>query len=201
MPIVLHTKIDTETTLGLWKTDETLEELLRLCPSNDRRQADRFTSESRRREWLAWHALLQELRPGARTRYDEQGGPLLEDGGCIGVSHTREYAAVILSGRPCAVDIEQTDRNYSRVLDRYSAPREQRLGLTLPDPSLYPALFWCAKETLYKLKRMPGIDFLKDLHIEAVDPLTQTLETRFRDLPQRLDYRLYGTLCCVFGLE
>ena len=201
MPLVLHTNIVPRATLGLWKTEETPEELLRLCTPTDRRQADRFEAKARRREWLAWHALLQTLRPGARTFYDEQGGPLLESSECIGVSHTTGYAAVILAPRPCAVDIENIDRNYSRVLSRYASPQEQILGASLSDPTLYPALFWCAKETLYKLKRIPGIDFLKDMCIEAVDPLAQTLETRFKGLPQHLSYRLYGSLCCVFGLE
>lgn len=201
MPLVLHTNIDTETSLGLWKTDESSEELLQLCTPTDRQQADRFVAEARRREWLAWHVLLQQLYPGAQAHYDDQGGPILDNGLHIGVSHTTGYATVILSPRACAVDIEQTDRNYSRVLDRYCSSREQQLGLSLPDPSLYPALFWCAKETLYKLKRIPGIDFLKDMCIEAVDAPDQTLETRFKGLSQRLNYRLYGSLCCVFGLE
>ncbi len=201
MPLAVHTLMAPETTLGLWHIEETPDELLPLCTPIDRAQADRFVAASRRREWLAWHALLQSLCPGVQAHYDDQGGPILENGLHIGVSHTSDYAAVILSPRPCAVDIEKIDRNYSRVLPRYASAAEQALGASLSDPTLYPALFWCAKETLYKLKRIPGIDFLQDLHVEAVDASTETLDTRFRQQPQRLHYRIYDALCCVFGWE
>ena len=201
MPLILHTTLAPGTTLGLWKTEETLEELFQLCTPNDRRQADRFVAEARRREWLAWHALLQQLCPGAQAGYDEQGGPVLHGGPHIGVSHTTGYAAVILAPKACAVDIENINRNYSRVLSRYASPQEQALGTSLPDPTLYPALFWCAKETLYKLKRIPLIDFLHDMQIEAVDTESCTLDTRFRQQSQRLHYRCHDPLCCVWGLE
>lgn len=201
MPLVLQQEIAPGATLGLWKTEETVGELLPLCTPQERRQAEAFTHEHRRREWLAWHALLQTLLPGARAGYDGQGGPRLENGPHIGVSHTPGYAAVIFAGTPCAVDIESIGRNYARVLNRYASPQEQALGQSLPDPTLYPTLFWCAKETLYKLKRQPGVDFLHDMHIKSADPDARSLQTRFREIPQPLQYLFLGSLCCVFGLE
>lgn len=201
MPLIVQQEIAPGATLGLWKIQESADELLHLCTPGQRRQAEAFPHEHRRREWLAWHVLLQTLLPRARTTYDDQGGPLLENGPHIGVSHTPDYAAIILAGSPCAVDIESTGRNFSRAMPRYASPREIALGRSLPDPALYPALFWCAKETLYKLKRQPGIDFLHDMHVLSVDPTTRTIETRFKKQTQRLEYLLEGSLCCVFGLE
>ena len=201
MPLILRQEIAPGATLGLWKIDETLEELLALCTAAEQRQAKTLARESRRREWIAWHALLQTLRPAAVAGYDAQGGPCLKDGSYIGVSHTPGYAAILLAETPCAVDIESIQRNFTHTLPRYTHPQERALGESLPHPEHYPCLFWCAKETLYKLKRISGIDFRNDLRIESVNPQNQTLDTRFRETPQPLKYLLQEELCCVFGLE
>ena len=119
MPLVLRQAITSGIVLGIWKIDERPEELLALCPENDRRESEQFTNPSRQREWLAWHALLQQLHPGAKAEYDAQGGPTLDINRHIGVSHTRGYAAVILAPTPCAIDIENVDRDFSRVRNRF----------------------------------------------------------------------------------
>lgn len=201
MPLVLRQAITSEIVLGIWQIDERPEELLALCPEDDRRESEQFTNPYRQREWLAWHALLQQLHPGAKAEYDAQGGPTLDINRHIGVSHTRGYAAVILAPTPCAIDIENVDRDFSRALPRYTTPQEQLIGATLPDPQLYPALFWCAKETLYKLKRQSEIDFLQDMQIVAIDPVRQTLQTRMQETTCRLHYLQHDTLCCVYAWE
>ena len=117
------------------------------------------------------------------------------------VSHTRNYAAVILALTPCAIDIENIERDFSRALPRYTTPQEQLIGTALPNPQLYPALFWCAKEALYKLKRNSGIDFLQDLHIDAANPNNQTIQARAHAAQHMLHYLEQDSLCCVYAWE
>lgn len=145
MPLILRKDITPEITLGIWHIDENIETLLPLCLPDDRREAAKFVNESRKIEWLAWHALLQALHPGAKASYDPQGGPILDVNLHIGVSHTRNYAAVILAPTPCAIDIENIERDFSRALPRYTTPQEQLIGTALPNPQLYPALFGVRK--------------------------------------------------------
>ena len=156
MPLILRKDITPEITLGIWHINENIETLLTLCLPDDRREAAKFVNESRKIEWLAWHALLQTLHPGAKASYDPQGGPI---------------------------------------------PQEQLIGTALPDPQLYPALFWCSKEALYKLKRNSGIDFLQDLHINAVDPNNRTIQARAQETQHTLHYLGQGSLCCVYAWE
>lgn len=201
MPLILRKDITPEITLGIWHINESIETLLTLCLPDDRREAAKFVNESRKIEWLAWHALLQILHPGVKASYDPQGGPILDVNLHIGVSHTRNYAAVILAPTPCAIDIENIERDFSRALPRYTTPQEQLIGTTLPNPQLYPALFWCSKEALYKLKRNSGIDFLQDLHINAVDPNNRTIQARAQETQHMLHYLKQDSLCCVYAWE
>ena len=145
MPLILRKDITPEITLGIWHINESIETLLTLCLPDDRREAAKFVNESRKIEWLAWHALLQILHPGVKACYDSQGGPILDVNLHIGVSHTRNYAAVILAPTPCAIDIENIERDFSRALPRYTTPQEQLIGTTLPNPQLYLPFFGVRK--------------------------------------------------------
>ena len=129
--------------------------------------AQGFLRERRRREYLTWHAIVRrELGPDVGIAYDAAGAPVVDrDGVHIGVSHCRGRVAVCISDTPCAVDIEPVSRNFSRAAPRYMSVAEQALS----DDPLLPAVVWCAKETLYKYAGCPGLDMLRDLHVDAVD--------------------------------
>lgn len=122
---------------------------------------------SRRREYLAWRALVRrELGADAVISYNAVGAPVVENYPVhISVSHCKSHVAVCICSSPCAVDIESMERDFSRVLPRYLSSGEQSLS---GDP-LFPAVAWCAKEALYKLSGCTGLDLLRDLHIEAFD--------------------------------
>lgn len=136
----------------------------------ERLTASRF-APARAREYLSWRALVRrETGPDTVIAYNAAGAPQLP--GCdlrLSVSHCRGRIAIALSDRPCALDIEELDRNYERVLFHYLTPGEIRLSA---DPR-YPAIAWCTKETLYKFACQQAypdtkrLDLLRDLRIEA----------------------------------
>lgn len=75
--------------------------------------------------------------------------------------------AVVLSDAPCAVDIEPVARDFQRAMPRYLSPAEQRLSA---HPH-FPAIAWCAKETLFKYAASTtgrSLDLLRNLHIDSV---------------------------------
>lgn len=141
--------------------------LLSLVSPEEILTATAFGSSQRRSEYLAWRAIVRrEVGSDAVISYNATGAPVVENYPVhISVSHCKGYVAVCICSSPCAVDIERPDRDFSRVLMRYLSPWEQ----TLSADSLFPAVAWCAKETLYKLSGRTGLDLLRDLHIEAVD--------------------------------
>ncbi len=156
--------------------------LLVAAPLSLEEAADRATPEERLTaggfaparacEYLSWRALVRrETGPDTVISYNAAGAPQLPGLDLrLSVSHCRGRIAIALSDRPCALDIEELDRNYRRVLTHYLTPGEIRLST---DPR-YPAIAWCTKETLYKFacqQTYPGakrLDLLRDLRIEAL---------------------------------
>lgn len=137
------------------------------------RAASAAFSPTRRREFLAWRALVRrELGADTQIAYNAAGAPVITNRAVhISVSHGAGYIAVCISDSPCAVDIESPDRNFSRIAPRYISSAEAALS----DDARLSAVLWCAKEALYKYAGRPGLDFLHDLHITKVDFTSGTL--------------------------
>lgn len=139
----------------------------------ERVQAGGF-APARRAEWLSWRALVRRELASADVRfaYDSVGAPCIEGSPLrLSVSHCEGSIAVALAETPCAVDVESAGRDFGRVAARYMTSEERALS---SDP-LWPALVWCAKETLYKFAGHRELDLLRDLRVEAVDFRTATL--------------------------
>ncbi|MDE5815807.1 MAG: 4'-phosphopantetheinyl transferase superfamily protein, partial [Alistipes sp.] len=150
---------------------------------------------ARAREYLAWRAVVRrEIGRDAAIAYNAAGAPMLTNYPLhLSVSHCRERAAdsrkpsdetghpldirrrsdgsgriaVAISDAPCAVDIEPVTRNFRRAMPRYLSPAEQQLS----DNPLFPAIAWCAKETLFKYAASTtgrSLDLLCDLHIDRI---------------------------------
>ena len=126
-----------------------------------------FANADRRCGVLAWRAIVRrELGEGVRIFYDEYGAPKVElPDTYISVSHSKGVVAVLFSDRPCAVDIEQTDRDFGRVANRYLSQREQ----VLAEQYGILAEMWCAKEALYKYYIKGGLDFVEHISIGEYD--------------------------------
>lgn len=119
-------------------------------------ESERLRPDTRRAEWLFWRMLLNRALPGAVARYNDVGAPEVE-GAFISVAHCPGYAALLVSDRRCAVDIERRGREVPRPR-RFFTPSELSLGLD-------PLVLWCAKEALYKYAGVSGLDLYEDLHV------------------------------------
>ena len=126
-----------------------------------------FANANRRCEALAWRAIVRrELGHGIEIRYDDYGAPKVNlPGTYISVSHSKGKVTVLFSDRPCAVDIEQTDRDFSRVANRYLSQSEQ----VVAEQYDIWAEMWCAKEALYKYYIKGGLDFVEHISISDYD--------------------------------
>lgn len=134
--------------------------------TDEERAAVRDFGDARKREYLAWRAIVRRtIGRDALIAYNSVGAPILTNYPFrITVSHCQGRIAVGISDRPCAVDIERIGRNFRRILSRYLSLKEQQLSAH----PLFPAIAWCAKETLYKYAGRQGLDLLDDLHIDGI---------------------------------
>ena len=82
----------------------------------------------RQAEYLTWRAVVYRELGAVPIGYDAAGGPvLIGDPRHIGVSHGGGHAAVVISDRPCAVDIESETRRFTRAAAHFLTPAEAAL--------------------------------------------------------------------------
>ena len=158
--------------LGVWKMDETSDELLAMLgdDTSTLEGLRQLTAERRRREWLASRVLLKTLmEKECRVAYHADGAPYLPDSTLyISISHTEGYAAVLLQKEGVAgIDIERRQPRVLRVRSRFLSEEEDAEVASSKDDEVSRLLvYWCAKEALYKMIRQGEVDFARHLHVE-----------------------------------
>ncbi|MDR3253109.1 MAG: 4'-phosphopantetheinyl transferase superfamily protein [Tannerella sp.] len=155
---------------GVWKIDETADELLDFFKNEEdvSRAALAIRSENRRREWLAVRRLTDTLL-GKRSQitYEANGSPVLPDSSFkISISHTKGFAAVVLSEfQRTGIDIEYHSERAFRLRNRFLGPAELNVLASYGNNKDLATVFWCAKESFFKALGRQGVDFIKDMHI------------------------------------
>ena len=165
--------------LGLWQMDESPEQLFDLYPhllpyrsSLD----DKYKNDGRKLEFLAIRALMYEmLRVNGASKgllshagdftHNGQGKPLFR-GYHVSISHTKGYAALILSKKSeVAVDIEYMSDRVERIASKFLRKDERADSL---DAKL---VHWCAKETVFKLFSEENLLF-EDMRVKPFDTMS-----------------------------
>ena len=164
--------------LGLWQMDESPEQLFDLYPhllpyrsSLD----DKYKNDGRKLEFLAIRALMYEmLRVNGASKglmshagdftHNGQGKPLFR-GYHVSISHTKGYAALILSKKSeVAVDIEYMSDRVECIASKFLRKDERADSL---DAKL---VHWCAKETVFKLFSEENLLF-EDMRVKPFDTM------------------------------
>lgn len=156
---------------GIWKIDETWEELLQQLDCRDEYSGvlERFTSDSRKSEWLAVRLLLKRLLNSETSiAYHDTNVPYLPDLSYhVSISHTKGYAAVLLGEQPVGIDIEYRSERIHRIKSRFMNEKELTgLGELNTEQLL---VCWSAKETAFKKMQERVVDLQTDLHVISFD--------------------------------
>lgn len=152
-----------------------------------------YTHEKRKVEWLATRVLIKQLiGPDFSITYSETGKPILNHARYkhLSISHSRDFAAVILhKNLNVGLDIENITRNYNPIEKRYLS--EDELIQVNKKPRMQ-CLYWCAKETIFKLVPDDGIEFRRQIHISPFNPeLENEFSARFIAKNRKLSYQLH----------
>jgi 4'-phosphopantetheinyl transferase len=166
-----YQKSTEEFQLGIWRLDESLEELQSLLKLSlsDLEIIHFFKSEYRKREWLTVRVLLKVLMPSVTTsiQYDENGKPhLLNSGYSISISHTKNFVAVILAKKAgVGIDLETIQPRIERIAKRFVTSEEE--NFIEPEKKIqYQHVLWGTKEVLYKIYGKGELDFLDHIKVE-----------------------------------
>ena len=162
--------IDGDGLIGVRKIVGKPEDLLNLLPEKQQIEAKKYISKirSERRivEWLTTRVLLFELMGEDKiigNRLD--GRPfLMDDSRKISISHTKDYAAILLHKHySVGIDVEAISDRVSKLAGKFISVDEYI------DPSqkvIHQLLHWSAKETMFKIMEENEIDFKEHLRIQ-----------------------------------
>ena len=155
----------------MWQITESEEELIALSstPTDEMEEISFIGSESMRKQRLAVRALLNEMfEEKVYLSHHDNGKPYIEnDATNISITHTQKYVAVILHDEEdCGIDIESLDRDFSAV-EKKALSEDEIDDLEDDDKrNEQLAIYWCAKEAIFKLLSIYNVNFAEQIEVE-----------------------------------
>ena len=174
MALYLKKKLDNDALIGVWQVSETEEELKELSstPTDEMEEISFIRSESLRKQRLAVRALLNTMFDDkVYLSHHDNGKPYLENNPVnISITHTEKYVAVILHEEEnVGIDIESLDRDFS-VVEKKALSEDEIEDLEDEKRNEQLAIYWCAKEAIFKLLSRYNVDFAEQIEIERFRP-------------------------------
>ena len=180
MPLQKIERIAENKAWGLWRITESKDDLAQQV--NFQQEGKPFndaTHPVKKMEWLTGRILIQQLTGHMGIKYggiikDEWGKPHLR-GLPYHISLTHSYpflAAIIDLEAPVGIDIEMPQDKLQRIAHKFLSPAE----LADANQDLVKlCIYWCAKETLYKIHGKKRLAFKTHLKVRPFEMLEKGL--------------------------
>ena len=174
MGLYLKKELENGATIAVWQITETEQELIELSstPSDEMEEISYIRSESQRTQRLAVRALLNEVfEEKVYLSHHDNGKPYLENMVTnISISHTEKYVAIILHDEEdLGIDLESLDRDFSAV-EKRALSEDEIDDLDDERRNEQLAIYWCAKEAIFKRVSAYKVDFAEQIEVERFRP-------------------------------
>ncbi|WP_348797523.1 4'-phosphopantetheinyl transferase family protein [Flavobacterium adhaerens] len=180
MPLYKTIDLEFNTRILIWKVAESLEELeskVELKPKTQLR-FNGMKSELHKRAFLCVRMLFKEIGVSDfDLHYDKFGKPYLSDQRHISITHSHNFAAIIVSDKTVGIDMELQREKIIRIADKFVDSEFTYLQPELQDEYVKKlTVIWGAKEAIFKIRNEKGISF-KD-HIQVDNFLLDQNQTK-----------------------
>jgi 4'-phosphopantetheinyl transferase len=173
MPLIYHKQLPNHTQLGVWKVEETIEDLRSRLILDDEELAfyHRLNKGKRNLHWLSSRVLIRNLLNTdhfIEVKGDEYGKPHLVNFPYeLSITHSQDFAAVMISKNRVGVDIEEIRPKIKRIAHKFATEQELAM-LSTDEAEAIRELFviWTGKETLYKLYGKREMNFRRHMSFE-----------------------------------
>lgn len=164
MPLFQVINHNPNTKILIWKITETYEELFNkmLLTEKSQFRLDGMKSEVHKKGFLAIRKLLEiENYTDFDLTYDSFGKPHLPDNKHISISHSHEFATIIISDEMVGIDIELQRDKAIVIADKFVNDFEFSYlnKEDLKDYIKKLTVIWGAKESIFKIENEEGISF------------------------------------------
>ena len=158
----------------MWKISEDIEELSADVALKEmcNKRVGSMKSELHRRAFLSVRKLMQEIGyTDFDMYYDEDGKPHLKDDKNISITHSYNFAAIIVSDLPVGIDMEIRREKVVKIADKFIDREFSYLDPAhLTDYVRKLIIIWGVKEALYKMLSQPGLSFKQNINVHSFTP-------------------------------
>jgi 4'-phosphopantetheinyl transferase len=210
MAEVYRKNIDDDTVYAIWHITESAGELYASINLRDEEEVmyDSFVAENRKKQWLAYRLLIRALLypEDFPVEYDKSGKPFLAGSDYhISVTHTDDYAAVIMSrSSKVGIDVERIRPRVAKVKERF-LNQDEMARLSADKELEQLTLAWCAKESLYKMYGIRTLDFREHIRLEIPPKAGISFRAEINYAGKKNQYTLFseqnGDYVLVYLLE
>ena len=174
MALYLRKKLDNKAEIAVWQITETEEQLTSLSsvPNDEMEEISIIRNKNQRMQRLAVRALLNEVfEEKMYLNHHDNGKPYLEN--CvtnISITHTDKYVAIITHDEDdLGIDIESLDRDFSAV-EKKVLSEDEIEDLEDDTRNEQLAIYWCAKEAIFKRMSQNRVDLAEQIEVENLRP-------------------------------
>ena len=166
MPLFKIINHNSQTKILVWHITETLSELsqtIALTAANNQRVIG-MKSEMHQRAFLSVRKLLQEIDlTDADLYYDESGKPHLRNNQFVSISHSHEFATIIVSNVQVGIDIEMLREKIITIADKFVV---ETLSKNFKQNYIKKlTVIWGAKEAIFKIINQKGLSFKNHINV------------------------------------
>ena len=163
MPIIDDLTLSPKTRVIIWEIDESIQDLeSELILSEDSlKLLNQKKLDVHKKQFLAIRNIFKLLSiEDKEVKYDKAGRPIFSQNKTLSISHSGNYAAVIISSHSVGIDIEKISDKAIKIKDKFlqielNYPQELNNQISL--------VYWNIKESIYKAVGITGIDFKKNI--------------------------------------
>ncbi len=207
MPLYKTITVDDSTNVLIWKIEESYESLCKGIELTEhcQRRVDNMKSDLHKRGFMSIRHLLGVF--GYKDHdlyYDDFGKPYLKDGKQISITHSFEFAGIIISDKLVGIDIEKQREKIQRIAHKFIDSEKDFIDQQHENKTRALTVIWGAKESLYKLYATTGLSFEQHIHIMPFDlgmPFTAG-SIHYKDKISHYDitFSEFDGFTCVYAL-
>lgn len=152
----------------IWKVTETYAELLERVVLNlsSSIRLDGMKSEMHQRAFLSVRILLQDAGyTDLDLYYDDNGKPHLHGDKHISITHSHNFAAIIISDEIVGIDMEMRRDKIIRIAHKFCDSEFQFLNQDDQEYIQKLTVIWGAKEAIFKIRNEKGISFKNHIKV------------------------------------
>ena len=196
MPLFKTIQYTQETTLYVWHITETFSDLYEQVHLNtiSTQRLYGMKSQLHQRAFLSVRKLLAEAGyTDFDLFYDASGKPHLNDNKYISITHSHEFAAIIISNQTVGIDIELQREKILRIADKFvdTAELSRLQSFSTDDYIRKLTVKWGAKEAIFKICNEKGISFKNHIRVSPFE-LDQKETTAILDFEKK---QQWFTIC------